>query len=70
VPLQNFVHQVNGPEDVMNNQEQNGMVIMPADHQGINTEQKINNAAISATHKNIFNVILKIQTSCQLAYTI
>ncbi len=41
------------------------MVVVPADEQGINTEQKINDAAISATHKNIFlmNDVINIETS-------
>ena len=38
----------------MYNEKENGMVVMPADEQGINTEQKINDASISATHNNIF----------------
>jgi len=38
----------------MDDEEENGMVIVPADEQGVNTEQKINNASISATHNNIF----------------
>jgi len=54
--LQDFVHQVDGPENIMDNQVKNGMVIMPADQQGINTEQKINNATVFATHKTVFYI--------------
>lgn len=32
------------------------MVVMPADQQGINTKQKVDDAAVSAAHKINFEV--------------
>ena len=52
--LQNFPYEVDGPEDIMNDEKKDRMIVMPADEQGIYTKQKINNATISATHKNKF----------------
>jgi len=38
---QEFIYEVNRPEYPVNDQPENGMVIVPADHHGINSKQKI-----------------------------
>ena len=47
MPAQQFIHEVDGPEDPVQDQEKNGMVVMPADHHGINAQEKIENTLIS-----------------------
>jgi hypothetical protein len=50
VALKNFIYQVNGPEYIVYNKIEKRMVIIPADKQGINPQQEINNAAVFAIH--------------------
>jgi hypothetical protein len=47
---QQFVQQVNGPEDIMNDEPEDGMVVIPAYHQGIQAQQEIDDAGISSVH--------------------
>jgi hypothetical protein len=44
MPDKQFINQVYGPEYVVNNEKKNGMVVMPAYHQGIDPQDKINDA--------------------------
>lgn len=36
VANQYFVHQINGPKNIMYNKQDKGMVIVPANEQGVN----------------------------------
>jgi hypothetical protein len=38
---QQFIHQVDGPENPVKYQKENGMIVVPADHHGINAQEKI-----------------------------
>jgi len=36
-----FIDKVDGPEDIMNDQQDQGVIIVPADHQGVKAEDGI-----------------------------
>jgi hypothetical protein len=38
---QQFIHQVDGPENPVKNQKENGMIVVPADHHGVDAQKKI-----------------------------
>jgi hypothetical protein len=43
VTYKQFINQINWPEYVMNNKKKNGMIVMPAYHQGVDSQNKIDN---------------------------
>ena len=47
---QQLIDQVDGPEKIVDEQQDPAVVIVPADHKGIETEKKINDAGCSAVH--------------------
>jgi hypothetical protein len=47
---QQFVDEINGPEDPMDDQEEPTVVIVPTDHEGINTQDEIDDAGVSGVH--------------------
>jgi hypothetical protein len=54
---QQFVDEVDGPEDPVDEQQEPIMVVMPTDHQRIETEDEIDDAVFSAHgYKNIYRV--------------
>jgi hypothetical protein len=50
VPDQQFIDQVDGPEDIVDEQQDPAMVIVPADHERVQAEKEIDNAGGSAVH--------------------
>ena len=52
VPGQQFIKKINRPDQPVNEQVYNGMIVMPADQHGINTQKKIKNARTASTHIN------------------
>jgi hypothetical protein len=44
VPDEELVDQVDGPEYVVDEHEDQGMVVIPADHQGVDAQDTVNNA--------------------------
>lgn len=47
---QQFIDQVDGPEDIVDEQQDPAMVIVPADHERVQAEKEIDNAGGSAVH--------------------
>lgn len=47
---QQLIDQVDRPEDKMDEQQDDGVVIIPAYHEGIDTQNGIYNAGISVVH--------------------
>jgi hypothetical protein len=47
---QQFVNQVDGPEDIVDKQQDPVVVIVPADHERIQAEEEIDNAGGSVVH--------------------
>ena len=47
---QQLIDQVNGPEDIVNKQQDPAVVVVPADHERIQAEEEIDNAGRSAVH--------------------
>ena len=47
---QQLIDQVDGPENIMYKQQDPIVVIMPADHEGIEAEEKIYDAGCSVVH--------------------
>ena len=45
-----FINQVDGPEYIVNNEKENGMIVMPAYHQAVDSQNKINNTSIPGFH--------------------
>jgi hypothetical protein len=43
VTSQQFIDQVDGPEDIVDEQQYPAMVIVPADHEGVQAEEEIDN---------------------------
>jgi hypothetical protein len=41
MPAQQFIHKIDGPEDPVQDQKEDRVVVVPADHHGINAEKKI-----------------------------
>jgi hypothetical protein len=47
---QQLIDQVDGPEDIVDEQQNPAMVIVPADHERVQTEEEIDNTGSSAVH--------------------
>lgn len=47
---QQFIDQVYGPEDIVDEQQNPVVVVVPADHQRIDSKEEINDAGGSAVH--------------------
>jgi hypothetical protein len=47
---QQFVDQVDGPEDIVDEQQNPAMVIVPADHERVQAKEEIDNTGGSAIH--------------------
>jgi hypothetical protein len=47
---QQLVDEVDRPEDIVDDQQDNGMVVMPADQQGIEAQDAVDNAVVSVVH--------------------
>ena len=45
-----FVDEIDGPNDPVNDQEDPIVVVVPTDHQGVDTQDEINDAGVSAAH--------------------
>jgi hypothetical protein len=45
-----LIDQVDGPENIMNEQQYPAVVIVPADHERIEAEKKIDDAGCSVVH--------------------
>jgi hypothetical protein len=60
VPHEQFVDQVDGPENIVPDQQQDGMVVIPTDHQGIESQDKIDDAFVPVVHTDPCLVVLKI----------
>ena len=39
-----FVDEVDGPEDVVDDQQENGVIVVPADHEGIDAQDAVEDA--------------------------
>ena len=50
MPGQQFVKEIERPQNVVDNEQDYGMIVIPAYHQWVNTQSKINNAFIPAAH--------------------
>ena len=50
VTYQNFINQIKGPDDIMNNEKEDRMIVMPAYHQAVDSQNKINNTSIPVSH--------------------
>ena len=47
---QQFIDQVNGPEDIMDQQVQKGMIVIPTDHDRIETQDQVEDAFFPVFH--------------------
>jgi hypothetical protein len=47
---QHFIDEVNGPEDIMDQREKKGMVVIPADHDRIETQDQVEDAFFPVFH--------------------
>jgi hypothetical protein len=47
---QELIDQINGPEDIVDKQQDPVVVIVPADHERVQAEKEIDNAGGSAVH--------------------
>jgi hypothetical protein len=47
---QELVNQVDGPEDIVDDQQEQRMVIIPTDHQGVDTQDTVDDARVSVVH--------------------
>jgi hypothetical protein len=47
---QEFIDQVDGPEDIVDDQQDDRMVVVPADHEGVETQDAIDYAGIAVVH--------------------
>jgi hypothetical protein len=47
---QQFVDQINRPENIVDDQQYPAMIVMPADHQRIEAEQGVDNSGRSSVH--------------------
>jgi hypothetical protein len=45
-----FVDEVDGPDDPMDDQQDPVVVVVPTDHQGVKTQDEVDDARISAAH--------------------
>ena len=54
MPAQQFIHEVDGPEDPMKDQKENRVVIVPTDHHGIDAQEKIEQTG--ASHVKVFRL--------------
>lgn len=57
IALQYFIYQVHRPDNVMNDEVQKRMVVMPADEQGVYTQQEIDDTAVSVIHGVYFTML-------------
>lgn len=49
---QQLVYEVDWPEDIVDDQQDYRVIVMPADQQGINTQDAVNDARASVIHTN------------------
>ena len=49
-----FPHQVDWPDDVMNDRQYDRMIIKPTYQHSIDAEHKVNNASIPVSHEKCF----------------
>jgi hypothetical protein len=47
---QQLIDQVDRPEDIMDDQQDYRVVVMPADHKGINTQNAVDDAGVPVVH--------------------
>ena len=47
---QQFIQQINWPEYIMDNQPKDGMIVIPAYHQGIQTQDEVDDALVAVIH--------------------
>ena len=52
---QQLINQVNGPEDVVDDQQEKRVVIIPTDHQGVDAEDAVDDAGVSVVHTSNIN---------------
>ena len=52
--VQYFPYKVDGPDDVMNDGQNDRMIIKPTYQHRIDAEHKVNNASIPVSHENFF----------------
>ena len=50
VACQEFVDEVDGPEYPMDDQEEPTVVVVPTDQEGVNAQDEIDDAGVSAVH--------------------
>jgi hypothetical protein len=49
-----LIQQVDRPENIVDNEQYDGVIVIPANHQRIETQNKINNAFIPVIHGKWF----------------
>jgi hypothetical protein len=49
---QDLVNQIKRPKNVVNEKQNERMIVIPTDHQGIDSQDKIKNATVSLVHDN------------------
>ena len=54
---QQFIDQIDGPEDIMNDQQEYRVVVMPADHEGIDSQNAVDNTGVPVVHTS--NILKK-----------
>jgi hypothetical protein len=59
MPRQQFINKIHGPKNPVENKVEYGVIIIPADHHGINTQKQINDTGIPVSHDEIFYVQIK-----------
>ena len=52
-----FIHQVQRPDDYMEDEQQDGVIVKPADHGCVYAQQKINDSTASSVHIFQFEVL-------------
>jgi hypothetical protein len=60
---QEFIDQVYRPEDIVNDHQEDGMVVVPAYQDRVDAENAIDNAGVPVVHGGIFNMNIYKKTA-------
>jgi hypothetical protein len=50
-----FVDEVDGPEDIMDDHQEKGMVVVPADEDGVDAEDGVEYTGVAVVHISLHN---------------
>ena len=52
MPTKYFINQIQRPEYIVNEQQNERMIVIPTDHEGINPQDEIDDAPVSPVHSS------------------